>query len=969
MKRCIYLQSVAAMALLVASGTAHAQVSSVSGDISPFSGDIDPFSGDIDPFSGDISPFRGDIDPFYGDISPFWGDISPFWGDINPFSGDIDPFSGDISPFWGDIDPFAGDISPFQGGVAEIGAYWEQIGPQWGNINTAWSALGAYGNSSQSQYNAVLNDFVSLVNTTRTTWGNAVQTATGQSIDQALLNPLLAEYGIDLNDASSLEGLSGAARSEFFLKFYDGLMGYSGTDQVDHWMATVNWTPTLTQDQGEGHDAVVGLLDVRISTTDDNVQYLQNIGGYNFSPNNHGAAVASLIAGRHDGQGVMGIAPRATVKAYSPFDSSGSSNWKDIEDGVDALTAQGANVINMSLGIPQWMFHQNMANIFRRDSLQQHAENTVYVIASGNEGIVQTHDVNWKEGATTENILFVGSVDPNKNISFFSNTPGEACLKIKGKCSEQDKLKYRFLVAPGELILVSDNNGGTTRMSGTSFAAPIVTGAISLLHDRWPWLQNFAKETTDIILETAEDLGAPGVDGVYGHGLLDVEAAQSPISFDTLQFYQPNSSGGFTISSASSFRNTIMTSGQLGLWEASGASVFAMEQVGRTYRDFSIPLSTLLAGQSGTFNGNTEQYQRHIYNRLVDWAQGSNSFVAEPYEAKVGNFGEWGVTMRAAPVSQFAPSQQQDRPFNTSFLIQTKNRKVTFQVGEGAGAVALTHTEGFNDYSSYDPSQGGVNPFLGFASGGMFANVVSELKPGLKLAFGFSNRSDDHTFADPDTGERLSDFNTLSDYQANAITADVAYSLSKNFRFNVTLTHLEEETGVLGAQGSGLLSLDQGATTNSVTVGANYRLSPRFSLSASASAGRTHSNGFSNSLGVAEDGLTSTAFEFAATAKSLLKDNDRLRLSFAQPLNIENGALQYQSVQVVNRATGELGVVNEFWELGSGSRHYITEAQYGFPLLEGAAEVSLFGRMDFGGVDIDGEFNSFAAGSRFTLEF
>ena len=264
MKRQMYLQSVAAAALLVSIEPAIANQSSstlgnlslVSGDISPFSGDIDPFSGDIDPFSGDINPFRGDIDPFYGDVSPFWGDISPFWGDISPFSGDV-------SPFWGSVDTSSA--------VSGVGDYWTQVGPMWGDINTDWSALLPYTAVTASSYNSLRDDIQSLVNLSATTWGSAVTAGTSQSFEAAFADPLLAKYGIDLDDPSSLANVSAAERSQFFLEWYDGLMAHSGTDQVDHWMATVNWTPTLTQDQGEGHDAVVGLLDVRISATDDNL--------------------------------------------------------------------------------------------------------------------------------------------------------------------------------------------------------------------------------------------------------------------------------------------------------------------------------------------------------------------------------------------------------------------------------------------------------------------------------------------------------------------------------------------------------------------------------------------------------------------------------------------------------------------------------------------------------------------------
>ncbi|MEL7486487.1 MAG: S8 family peptidase, partial [Pseudomonadota bacterium] len=821
MKRQLYLQSVAAAALLAGAYPAAAQTGgdllSISGDIQPFRGDIDPFRGDIDPFSGDISPFRGDINPFSGDISPFrgdidpfYGDISPFWGDISPFWGDISPFSGDISPFWGDIQPFQGDISPFAGGLEGIGAYWNQAGPLWGDINDAWSSLGAYDATTQAAYNQVASDFTALVDLSRTQWGSAVATETNSTFDAAFADPILAKYGIDLNDASTFENIDAATRSQFFLEWYDGLMAFSGTDQVDHWMATINWTPTLTQDQGEGHDAVVGLLDVRISQTDDNIQYLTNIGGYNVSPNEHGAAVASLIAGRHDGQGVMGIAPRAMVKAYSPFDSSGSSNFQDIENGVNALTAAGANVINMSLGVPGYTLHQEVANIFRSAAVQAHNNDTVFVVASGNEGQVQTTNIAWDANAEFDNLLFVGSVDPNKTISFFSNSPGEACLTVGGVCDEANKLKNRFLVAPGELILVSDNNGGTTRLSGTSFAAPLVTGAISLIHDRWPWLQQHAKETADIILQTAEDLGEEGVDAVYGHGLLDVEAAQSPLNFDNLTILQATPTGTVSLS-PTTLRNMVLTPGQLGLWEQQGASIYVTEQVGDTFRDFEVPLSTVLHGQTGSLNGNQEQYQRHVYDRLVDWAQGANFAAPEPVEGRVAKIGEWGVSMLASPVSPLAQGSNQDRPFNTSFLFQTENRKMTFQFGEGSGAVALTHEDGFNHYSDHDPSTGGVNPFLGLASGGMFAKVASELKPGLKFAFGFTQVTDDNTIVEETTGARIAEVEGVSNYQASAVVLDMQYAAAKNVRFNVGFTHLDEQTGVLGAQGSDLFSLDNGA--------------------------------------------------------------------------------------------------------------------------------------------------------------
>ncbi len=957
-----------------------------SGDISPFSGDINPFAGDINPFSGDINPFRGDVNPFYGDISPFWGDVSPFWGDISPFSGDISPFSGDISafggdispftgdihPFWGDINPFSGDIAAFSGDITAFsgdtvsfngdstnaGVYWNAAGKLWGDLNGAWG----------QNADATANGLQSFVDFSSQVWGQAVQNQTGQSFQQ-FAGDILFRHGIELSDPEEIAAVDAVTRSQFFLDWYDSLMGVSGTDVIDHWMPTINWTPAITQDQSQGHDSIVGLLDVKISTNDDNLLYLVNKGGYDQSINNHGAAVASLIAGRHDGRGVMGIAPNSTVYAYNPFNNSGSAEWYDVQLGVWALALGGANVINMSLGYPGYALHQNIINIFDDPQMQILRNDVVFVLAAGNEGVRQTADLNTNPWAKFENFLLVGSVDPTKTISFFSNTPGETCIRRWGSCAETDKLKYRFLVAPGELLLTSDNAGGTVRMSGTSFAAPLVTGAVSLLHDRWPWLQNHAKETADIILQSAQDLGAPGVDGTYGWGLLDVEAAQAPLNFNSLTFYQPTA-GGFTPMSAAAFQSALLTPGQLDLWELEGASVFAIEEIGSTHRDFSIPLSTLLWGQQGTFNGNTERYQRHVFERMVDWAGVGAGFASfNETEAGVARIGEWNVSMLATPVNPLAPVRQQDRPFASSLLFRTKDGQMSFRVGEGAGAMALTTADGFDHYSDHEPETGGVNPFLGFASGGFYGSMSTRVAPGLSVGLGFTEAEDDHAYIDEFTGERLTDLPGLSEYRASAVNLDVVYAAAENVSLSLAYTRLNEETGVLGAQGLGAFSLDDGATTDAITFGADYRMKGGFQLSLSATAGATVDGPMQDRfLGVADGGIRSTAFQFAAQKSDFLTESDRLRLTIAQPLHVEAGALQYQSVQVIDRTTGELGAVDAQWRL-NGERHVYTEAQYAFPVLEGAGELSFYGRVDVGEVDIDGSYDAVAGGGRFALRF
>ncbi|WP_251275005.1 S8 family serine peptidase, partial [Enterobacter hormaechei] len=56
--------------------------------------------------------------------------------------------------------------------------------------------------------------------------------------------------------------------------------------------------------------------------------------------------------------------------------------------------------------------------------------------------------------------------------------------------------------------------------TGTSMAAPHITGALGLLMERFPYLDN--AQVRDVLLTTARDLGAAGVDPIYGWGMVDL---------------------------------------------------------------------------------------------------------------------------------------------------------------------------------------------------------------------------------------------------------------------------------------------------------------------------------------------------------------------------------------------------------------------------------------------------------------
>ena len=113
--------------------------------------------------------------------------------------------------------------------------------------------------------------------------------------------------------------------------------------------------------------------------------------------------------------------------------------------------------------------------------------------------------------------LHVVALDRSDHISDFSN----GCGYAMNWC----------LAAPGEWIRTTDarsenNPDGRQTFRGTSAAAPFVSGAAAVLKSAFPNLG--AKQVGILLLMTARDLGEPGVDEVYGHGLVDLEKATRP---------------------------------------------------------------------------------------------------------------------------------------------------------------------------------------------------------------------------------------------------------------------------------------------------------------------------------------------------------------------------------------------------------------------------------------------------------
>ena len=229
----------------------------------------------------------------------------------------------------------------------------------------------------------------------------------------------------------------------------------------------------------------------------------------------HGAYVADLAGGS--------IAPNANVIRYTVTDDNGKfQSFDNIANTI--RSASDANIYNFSWAENSVWAHnlksrRQFENMTRRDfanSLIDAAINqdAIMVWAAGNEGHTQSSAL---AGAPL--------VIPELNGHFVNVVAWDSATGALAEFSNQCGVTKNFCItAPGTDL---KTNVSKHSQDGTSFATPIVSAAISVIREAFPYMT--ANEVTSLLFETARDLGDTGIDAVYGHGMLDMERATRPV--------------------------------------------------------------------------------------------------------------------------------------------------------------------------------------------------------------------------------------------------------------------------------------------------------------------------------------------------------------------------------------------------------------------------------------------------------
>lgn len=261
---------------------------------------------------------------------------------------------------------------------------------------------------------------------------------------------------------------------------------------------------------------------------DDGNGYVDDVIGWDFidRDNNpwdgtgHGTHVAGIIAAaRGNGEGIAGLSPPARIMPLRALNLTGHGLSTRVAEAVYYAVANGARVINLSLTAPR------MTASERRAVEYAGRRGVLVVLAAGNEGRVVAAD----GLAGLDNVIVVGASGPDDRRAPFSNhgagvdlvAPGVDILSLRARSTDLNLVAGLPDYTPGRNFV--GPKARYYRASGTSFAAPFVSGAAALILSRRPELDTSAVKR--MIVHSARDIGTPGVDLETGYGLLDVAAA------------------------------------------------------------------------------------------------------------------------------------------------------------------------------------------------------------------------------------------------------------------------------------------------------------------------------------------------------------------------------------------------------------------------------------------------------------
>jgi hypothetical protein len=470
------------------------------------------------------------------------------------------------------------------------------------------------------------------------------------------------------------------------------------------------------------------------------------------------------------------------------------------------------------------------------------------------------------------------------------------------------------MVAPGEDIATTGVDGGLVSGTGTSFAAPMVSGAAAVVKAAFPGVSG--REVVDRLLTSATDLGAPGVDGTFGHGLLNMDRALDP-------------NGPLSVGSA--------------------GTVGAPRQ--------PVAGSQVVLGSAVTLDGNADA----LLAKAV-------AFDADNFPFAVDLRGSHRETGRSTGMAAFIAGA--DRVENVS---QAGSSIVALAIDAAAASIApydpapfvasdtsLRHRAATPSLQLQSAAGPGIDTFFAFngssqTSADLTARLSAEdgslLAPGMFLApfdalAGAQTGGGAHLALGADTTLTLAVFDAAESApgdpqlrQAATQKVTLRHTTWHEVELRLGIGTVQEDGGFLGSQTAGAFGTDATSSSAYLDLSLLAPVSDRLTLFGAYVRGTSTVRSGAGSLLGEFSGLATESFGAGLLLDDVLATGDGFSLLIGQPLRVSDGAAT-MSVPIGRTEDGRVLHDQARVELAPAGREIATEAVYRFAL-DDAAHQSL----------------------------
>ena len=658
------------------------------------------------------------------------------------------------------------------------------------------------------------------------------------------------------------------------------------------WLRQIGITNAIESAANWGKGQVLGVVDTGINATHPQFaagqvsQVLSSCAAVSFrcangfaDDNGHGTAVASIAAGNRTSQfssvtaggyttlagNFIGVAPAANIVAEKVLNSAGSGYSTDVANGVRRAADAGAGVINVSIT------YSNDANTVAAINYAA-AKGAFIVWAGGNsaQNLLGNLNTSGLTQTAIQHLVFAGSVNSASVASSFTNKPGAGSLV--STTGAKTSYSNRWVMAPGEAILAPYTVAGNNAYylwSGTSMAAPVVSGSLMLLQNAWPILKTRGT-TADLLLATARDLGTAGVDATYGKGIVNLTTAFNP--YGTLNVTKAN---GQTIA-VSSLTGSLLSSGALGSLSSIQSKLANYTAFDGYARNFSVNLSGLIKAPISKARTNPLPTNTYSGPRVMKFAGGEMAFALEADGGAFQHLGEFGY------------NADQAQALTTGYTLFTSKSGSVSGLGYGATSSYPFAKALYNDdmiarqMSDFDASNVGS-----LAQGGYQFSYGTSLSPDLRVAATYSATPESSVLS-PNAA------------QNNQIKFGLSYRVNNHLTAGMTYSNVAERSSLLGAayNSGSILALGQNAT-DVIGFSLGYRVDRNSSVLLNAEFGTTKAgNGDAGSLFSATSTIQSQAWSATYLQQNIWKANDQLAASIKQPLRLTSGSAAITTASV-----------------------------------------------------------------------